>query len=383
MTRRALVVGAGISGLANAYVLAGLGWEVDVVEHARAPRSEGFTLDLFGPGYDAADRLGLLGAISARGRRYTAADYIGPDGRTHGRMSIETLSRSLGGRYFSITRGGLEAALRGALPPQVRLRFGRTVAELDVGDAERDAAATLDDGTRLQADLVLGCDGLHSRTRDRAISGGTIRHLGFLVAAFSVRDPQVAGELGLAATLSDTVSRQVGVYAADEEIVSVFVAAPGGPEIPHDPVGWVRERMLGSCPVADRLAERVADDLYIDQVAQSIVPTWRSGRLLLMGDAAHAVSLLAGQGASLAIAGAQALGEALAASDDPLAAAARYERVWRPRVEAVQERGRRLVGSFLPRSQAQRLIRRLMLEVMRVPPVARLAARAAAGPVTH
>ena len=63
-------------------------------------------------------------------------------------------------------------------------------------------------------------------------------------------------------------------------------------------------RALAACPPADQL--------YYDQVAQVTMPAWSKGRVTLLGDAAYAVSLLAGQGASLAVAGGYVLAEHLA-----------------------------------------------------------------------
>lgn len=65
-TRRAVVVGAGISGLATAGLLARMGWETTVLEQSAGPRRAGYMIDFFGPGFDAAERQGLLGALHER-----------------------------------------------------------------------------------------------------------------------------------------------------------------------------------------------------------------------------------------------------------------------------------------------------------------------------
>src|ERR1041385_3251304 len=68
---KALIVGAGIAGLASAQRLQSHGWEVLIVEHARGPRGQGYMLDFFGPGYDAAKAMGVLPRLKevAYGRR--------------------------------------------------------------------------------------------------------------------------------------------------------------------------------------------------------------------------------------------------------------------------------------------------------------------------
>jgi deazaflavin-dependent oxidoreductase (nitroreductase family) len=112
-------------------------------------------------------------------------------------------------------------------------------------------------------------------------------------------------------------------------------------------------------------------DLYYDQVAQVVVPEWTSQRVTLVGDACQAVSLLAGQGASLAVAGAYVLGEQLATADSIDAGLARYDQVWRPIVEEKQRAGRRGAEWFLPKTEAQLWARRIMLAAGSLPVVDR------------
>lgn len=372
---RAVVVGGGISGLACAIALGQRGWRVDVLERAPAPRTEGFTIDFYGPGYDAAGALGVLDELRSRGRVYETARYVDVDGRPRGELPIAAFVRVRQGRYFSIPRGSIEAGLRAALPTTAQVRYGATATVLEPGD-ETHPARVDTAGERIEADLVLACDGLHSRTR---AVGTQIRHLGYLTSAFTVHDPALARELGNVVQLSDTLDRQVGAYTVGEDGVSALLVAPGGPELPDDRTAWIRTRMQGAFPIADRLAKAMPADLYLDQVAQSIAPSWRNGRVLGMGDAAHAVSLVAGQGASLAIAGADALGRAIDAAPSLPAALDAYELAWRPVVEREQERGRRMAAGFVPRRNLERRVRRIMLGAARFPPIGRALAAAAAG----
>ena len=90
----------------------------------------------------------------------------------------------------------------------------------------------------------------------------------------------------------------------------------------YSSLGWVVGRALGKCPTSS--------ELYYDQVAQIEVPQWSRKRVTLVGDACQAVSLLAGQGASPAIAGAYLLGEQLASADSIDAALAHYQQLWQP-----------------------------------------------------
>jgi 2-polyprenyl-6-methoxyphenol hydroxylase-like FAD-dependent oxidoreductase len=103
--------------------------------------------------------------------------------------------------------------------------------------------------------------------------------------------------------------------------------------------------------------------LYYDQVAQTEIPQWSRQRVTLVGDACQAVSLLAGQGASLAIAGAYVLGEQLASSDSVDAALARYQHLWQPVITEKQQVARRGARWFLPSSSLPLWLRSLVLRL--------------------
>lgn len=103
---------------------------------------------------------------------------------------------------------------------------------------------------------------------------------------------------------------------------------------------------------------------------------------MLVGDAAYAVSLLAGQGASLGIAGAFVLAEHLRRADSIKAGLDQYEQAWRPVVEEKQQAACRTARWFLPHSRAERQIRRRTVALSRLPGLNRLLAGSLAGKPT-
>jgi 2-polyprenyl-6-methoxyphenol hydroxylase-like FAD-dependent oxidoreductase len=120
------------------------------------------------------------------------------------------------------------------------------------------------------------------------------------------------------------------------------------------------------------------DQPYDDVVAQVVLPRWHREQAVLVGDAAGAVSLLAGQGGSLALAGAALLGDTLGPVTSPKgigSALAEFEGRWRPVVERAQASGRRAASSFLPRNRGQLLLRRWIIRGTRLPGIDRIVAR--------
>ncbi len=77
---RVIICGAGIAGLALANRIAALGGEVVVLEQAPGPRPQGYMIDFFGPGYDAAEAMGLLPAIAERAYEVEEACFFDPRG---------------------------------------------------------------------------------------------------------------------------------------------------------------------------------------------------------------------------------------------------------------------------------------------------------------
>ncbi|WP_019819519.1 FAD-dependent monooxygenase [Saccharomonospora saliphila] len=364
---KVVICGAGITGLTLASRIAALGGEVVLLERAPAPRQQGYMIDFFGPGYEAIEAMGLLPSIEAIAHPVAEASFV--DGRGRRRASLRP-ARFADGALLHLMRPDLERVLREHLPPVVDLRYGTSpVAVADHGDGVR---VTLDDGTGLDADLLAGTDGVHSTVR-RLVFGHEerfLRYLGFHTAAFSFDSPRIHAAVQGGACLTDTIGRQMGFYALGEDRVVAFgVHRTPDPALPEDPrtavldayrgLGWVVPEALDRCPPSP--------EIYYDQVAQIVMPRWRQGRVVLAGDACYAVSLVAGQGASLGIAGAYLLADQLARTRSVEHALARYETLWRPVAEEKQRVGRSGAGRFVPATELGLRVRRSVLRMSRLP----------------
>jgi 2-polyprenyl-6-methoxyphenol hydroxylase-like FAD-dependent oxidoreductase len=177
----------------------------------------------------------------------------------------------------------------------------------------------------------------------------------------------VAERMGLLpelARIHSPIPRLVSVDAAGRERGAVC----GGLRAVYGDLGWVVPGLLERCPRAA--------DAYADAVAQVVLPRWSRGRVVLVGDACQCVSLLAGQGASLAMAGAFVLAEELAAAPGDVAGAlARYERRVRPSAEEKQAAGRRFARWFVPDDRLHLAVRDLVTRLAGWPVVSRLLER--------
>ncbi|MFG3441378.1 FAD-dependent oxidoreductase [Nonomuraea sp. NPDC047897] len=361
---KVLICGAGIAGLTLAWHLERSGWEVELVERAPAFRDGGYMIDFYGPGYEVARAMGLGDRLEQVRYPVTELAYVDRDGRRTSRL---TMPPEFAAKVVSLPRGELARAVHDDVRAPVR--YGTSV---EAADQDRHGVTVrLTDGTERRVDLLVGADGAHSRVRGLAFEQEHpfVRHLGHHVAAYTLTDPELSRRVGDRYEMLTVPGLMAGTYALDGgRLAMLFLRREPDPEPPADPratllrhygdLGWILPEALRHCPDPP--------GLYHDQVTQVHVDEWSRGRVVLLGDACQAVSLFAGHGASLAMAGARVLADELAAGDvhDALA---RYHRRMRPVVLEVQRFGRRFVRWMAPSGKWRIAARDAMLRLAALP----------------
>lgn len=362
---RILICGAGIAGLSLAGCLGRYGHDVLVVERGQRLRDAGYMVDFFGPGFDVAEQLGLLPQLAAIHDPVDRLVFTDEAGRERVSVPYDRLrTRLFQNRHFNFLRGDLERVLFDALPARRVVQFGLTVVAME---QDRDGVrATLSDGRIIEADLLVGADGVHSWVRGLAFGAESrfVRDLGYLTAAFIVREPPDAFGTGKNVVTMTAPGRQVSVYPVrNTGVATFFLRKAGG--LFRDTSSTAARRELevhygdlgGFVPKLLRASESAAH-IYFDSVAQVVMKPWTARRVVLLGDAAQCVSPLAGQGASMAVAAAWVLAEALGSQTGGVETALiRYEERLRPLVDRQQRAGRRMAKWFVPENSVALMAR--------------------------
>jgi 2-polyprenyl-6-methoxyphenol hydroxylase-like FAD-dependent oxidoreductase len=366
--KRILISGGGIAGLTLAIELKRHGFDPLVIEREPHLRREGYMMDFFGTGWDVAERMGLLPGL--RDIRYPidALEFVDAGGAPYMHMPIERMRHALDDKYVYLRRQDLERILAerarelGVVP-----RYDCSLAALtERGDAVQ---ARFEDGSEDNFALVVGADGVHSRVRELTFGEERpfARFLGLYVAAFHIA--RAGWPVNRAATIYEEPNRLSMIYPLDDNrLDATFVIRHG--EMKHlshrGRLAFLRERFRGAGWITQDVLAACPEDapIFFDSVTQIVMPQWHRGRVALIGDACGCLTLLAGQGSHMAMAGGYVLAQELARHDDHEAAFAAYQNVLKPPVDKKQKGAARSAPLFVPKPNSWPWLRRLTIQLI-------------------
>jgi 2-polyprenyl-6-methoxyphenol hydroxylase-like FAD-dependent oxidoreductase len=314
MSSRVLIAGGGIAGMSLAIGLQRIGWSAEIVEIDPQWRIYGAGITITGPTLRALDSLGLLDRVMAEGYCSEATRICDPNGNVI--MAARVAGQPLGPRIPN-SGGVLRPVLHRILADATRasgavVRLGVSVETIEQADGAVTVAFT--DGTRGRYDIVVGADGIHSRLRDMVFPDApkpVFTGQGCWRAVVA-RPPEIDRAH---VYVGPGVKAGLTPVSQSEMYLFLLQHVPDNPRMPAEQwpallagqlsgfggaLGAVREGLGPS----SRINYRPLETLLLP-------PPWHRGRVLLIGDAAHATTPHLASGAGLAVEDALVLCELL------------------------------------------------------------------------
>jgi 2-polyprenyl-6-methoxyphenol hydroxylase-like FAD-dependent oxidoreductase len=341
--RTAIVIGAGIGGLAAAIALTGRGWEVTVLERDSQLDATGAALAIWPNGTRALEQLGLGELVQRAAARPMSAVIRKADGTPMVEHRSATLVRRYGAPLVAVRRDELLQAEYRRLE-EGTVRFDCPVTRVLDGTVEHRG------GSVLAAEVIIGADGLHSRARQWVSAGEEPRPSG-LVAFRGLSRPTATAEVPFGEWWGPRVI--AGLIPLYDGGIYWYVSLRG------DRGTELEDQLDAFAPLVRKVVRSTPPDQVLVHELFDRGPRggWSRGRVALLGDAAHAMLPFLGQGACSSLEDAVALADALDQEPAIETAIARYVRARRtPAARLI--RGSRVAGDLalmrLPVARAAR-----------------------------
>jgi 2-polyprenyl-6-methoxyphenol hydroxylase-like FAD-dependent oxidoreductase len=323
---RAVIIGAGIGGLAAAIALKQTGWDVSVYERAWELREVGAGLTLWANAVKVLRKLGAGEVVES-----VAATIRLSEVRTwRGKLLLSTdfgpVNENVKAQSIAIHRADLQAKLADALDRE-HITFGSTC--VGYTQDEKGATALFAEGGEARGQILIGADGIKSLVRNQLVGNEPPRYAGYTAwrGVGLIDRPEVP--LGVTFVAMGRGS-QVGMlpigggrtyWFATANVPAGEVAGPGGHKTDL-------LKLFGDWyPAFPAAVEATSDSAILrnDIVDRPPVRKWTDGRVTLLGDAAHPTTPNLGQGACQAIESGYVLARCLRESDDAPKALLAYQ----------------------------------------------------------
>jgi 2-polyprenyl-6-methoxyphenol hydroxylase-like FAD-dependent oxidoreductase len=311
---KVLIVGGGIGGLASAIALRQQGIEVELIEISKSLTAYHIGIVVQANFIRAAKALGIADRIVAAGYPYNGLNFQD----IHGKLLQRLPGYHLAGEEYSTHLGMARPALHkvlseAALEAGTKVRTGLTFSAIEQVGEQVDVRFI--DGASGTYDLMIGADGIYSNVR-QALFGDRFKpaFTGQGVWRYNVPRPKEVTSSFVAMGLG---KGKCGFIPLSEETGYVWLVQeePGNPRHPEDKLDEIFRQRLAPCTgVLAWFREHITDSsqvVYRPLEALLLPAPWYRGRVVLIGDAAHATTPHMGQGSAQAVEDAVVLAELL------------------------------------------------------------------------
>jgi 6-hydroxynicotinate 3-monooxygenase len=339
---RIAILGAGLAGLTLAGLLQRAGFSIAVYEQSPNFSRIGAGIILGANVAKVLRRLDLEQAFASTGIRPDAfVSRAWDSGKILYELVFDQACEArFGGPFVNIHRADLHQLLQQPLMPGT-IRYGHKLAGID--ESANGVTLSFDNGTTAEADIAIGADGIRSKTREIMLGAEEPRFIGRVAPRAVFPADRVAGDPIGDCTKWWAADRHALAYymTARRDEVYVMAAFPAERwDGDGSPIPGKRDEFVaafdGSHPDLQRAAAAAVDVTVWPICDRPRNDCWSMGRVVLMGDACHAVRPFMAAGGSMAIEDAAVLSRCITEFADPSTAFARYAAVRIPRVAEVQ-----------------------------------------------
>jgi 2-polyprenyl-6-methoxyphenol hydroxylase-like FAD-dependent oxidoreductase len=347
MARKVLITGSGIAGLTAGLWLNKQGFETTIAEQADAPLGGGFLVSLSDKAYQFARELGVLDAMKEKDMHIAQSSYH--NRRKTALMTLETKHLFEGVDVLQIMRDDVVDVLYQVAQKKLNFQFKDKITAIE--NLPDKVEVQFQSGKQETFDLVVIAEGANSSTRALAFPDSVeIDYLNLCCAAF--RLPNVLGLNNKFETHMEKGRYMATFTTPADDLGAVFVWTSKTRQIPD---GAAQKQML--IAAYENTGERTREALkhcpdqphYMDSLKQIKAKSWVNGRTVLIGDAAHCMTLFSGRGAAAAITGATRLANNIERYPLP-EALKRFEEENRRIIDPIQRQTRKAVRWYAPQN---------------------------------
>lgn len=306
---KAIIIGAGMAGLAAGIALRQAGYEVEIYEKTRKLRPAGAGISLWSNGVKILNKLGLGREIAQIGGEMNRMEYRSHTDEVLNHVNLLPLIASVGERPYPVSRTDLQQIMLEAFgEADVQLGMRCVAVEQD----ENSATAIFEDGTTATGDLIIGADGVHSVVRHHVTGVETqVRYAGYV------------NWNGIVTASPDLAEKDVWViYVGDQKRASMmpigdnrfyfFFGCPmqKGTEVEPEKRGEELAKIFAGWPQAVQNLIAKINPLEVNRLEIGDIdplPQLAKNRVVIVGDSAHATTPTLGQGGCQAMEDAEVL----------------------------------------------------------------------------
>ena len=371
--KKAIIIGCGIAGPTLAMALRKGGIESTIYESRESPVDHiGLFFYLGTNGVNILKTLGIEDKIRERGHSCKTSIFKNHNGKSIAEVNESQYGKKYGTTSIVIKREAFQKAMREEAESRgIKIEWGKKLANITTNTDNNTVTAHFEDCSEISGDYVIGCDGIHSKTRKIILPDGPEPKYFGNVAAGAItqkntKQPQneLIFHFGKKAYMIYFVSNENEImWGAHLNIDEKLL--PGIKSIP--PKKWQQKISDLFDKDVNYIQDFIQNEDNISRVPLydiEFLPTWYKGLVCLVGDSAHATTPHAGQGASIAMESAMTLAKCLRDIPETPDAFARYQQLRKDRVEKMIAMARRSGGMFTTTNPIGKVIRNVISPFM-------------------